>query len=241
MSDQTTIFDGGVAPTAEPTPAPATAPVQDNTPAPVTADPYATMLESIKSSDGRVKYATVSDALSSITHAQTHISTVEEENAKLKAELTKRASVEESLAQLATKQDPVEPPSPSGPQEQDLAAMIDHALNSRKAMDTAQANQSAVATKLGELFGENAEAEYNKTAAELGVDVNFLNDMAAKSPLAVLKYFSEKPAAPQPNTRGTINTQALSQQPQQQQPFQSVMSGAGTEDVIAAFRRHKPE
>jgi len=241
MSDPTsTIFDGGTPP-AEPTQTPQPAPAQENTPAPSASDAYATMLGSIKSDDGRVKYATVSDALSSIPHAQSHINSIEEENARLKEELAKRASVEEALAQLANKPEPVEPPSPSGPQEQDISALIDQRLDQRTAAQKAQDNQTAVVTKLGELYGDNAEAEYIRIAGELGVDVGFLNDMAASAPLAVLKYFDEKPAAPRPTTEGSVNTEAFSQRPQNPQEHKSVMFGASTDDLIGAWRRHKPE
>src|SRR5512139_770657 len=49
--------------------------------------------------DGK-KYKSVDDALKSVPHAQKHIQTLEEENARIKAELDKRRTAEELLADI---------------------------------------------------------------------------------------------------------------------------------------------
>ena len=74
MSDQTLFTQPDAAVTDNPQPAPATS-------------GYDTMLQGIKSDDGRQKYATVSDALTSIPHKEQHIGTLESENSVLREEL----------------------------------------------------------------------------------------------------------------------------------------------------------
>lgn len=243
MSDQTgTIFSGDApaAPVTEPQtqvaqPSTGEAPAQT----PTSADPYADLLGGIKTDDGRLKYATVSDALNSIPHAQGHISTLEAELTEARAELAKRASVEESLQQLANTPQTQEPTAPVGLGEQEVAQLFDARLQQVEIARVSQANQESVANTMKERFGDNAEDTYNAKAAELGVGVDFLNTLAAKSPQLVLEYFGKaKDSAPQP-TVGSVNTAAFGSAPQET-PKKDVMFGASTQDIMDEWRRCKP-
>jgi len=241
MSDPTdTIFTPAA--TAAPTePVPTALPPAVEVPAqpPVTDNPYADLLGGIKTDDGRMKYATVSDALTAIPHAQGHISTLEAELTKVKEELSKRVSVEESLQQLANKPETTETTPPVGLGEQEIAKLFDQRLQARDAQHVAEANQKSVANTLRESFGDKAEEAYTIKAAELGVDVAFLNTLAAKSPTLVLEYFSKaKGSAPQPTT-GSISTAALGTTSTEVLKKQ-IMFGADSGDLVSEWNRCRP-
>jgi hypothetical protein len=238
MSDQTGTIFNEQQPTEQSTqtvqPPAGEAPAQQTAP----VDPYTDLLGTIKTDDGRMKYATVSDALNSIPHAQAHISTLETELAQTKAELTKRATVQESIQQLAQPQ-AQESPTPQGLGEQEVTRLFNQQFQQVEAQKLASANQQSVANTLREWFNDNAEGVYESKAKELGIDPVFLNDLSAKSPQAVLAYFDKPKTAPQ-RMQGTVNTAALSAV-QPQQPRKGVMFGASTEDLLGAWRQSKPE
>jgi hypothetical protein len=216
MADQpSNIFNEKVseAPTKEPTSVPQEEKQAEAVQQP--SDPYADLLKTITSQDGRQKYATLSDAINSIPHAQQHISTLEQE---LKAErdratalaekLEKASKMEDVLSQVAQKEAAGKPSVEIN--EQQVAALIEQVMSNKERASTTKQNQQSVAQSLLQKFGDKAESVYNQKAAELGVDVNFLNDMAAKSPKAVLQFFGGVPSGqPQKTPSSSINTMAL--------------------------------
>lgn len=201
-------------PSSTPAVEPAANPAQPTDPNSLFAD----QLAGIKTDDGRQKYADVQTALDSIPHAQTHIADQSAKIKELEEELAKRQGMEQVLEQLQSQQAVTETPSEqTGVADQiDVAALIDAKLREKEVMDTQVSNQNKVLTELGKQFGETAESAFNAKAAELGVSVGFLSDLARKAPEAVLAYFGKAQASPQPVSQGSVNTSVLDGQPAQE-------------------------
>ena len=134
------------------------------------------------------KYSSLADAHKAFPHAQQHISTLEAENARIKAELEKRKTAEELLNDIQngltrTTETPAAPVyNPA-----DISQLVRTEMERKSLEDNARVNQSNVASEFTKKFGDKAEAEYDRIAAELGVPVASLNQLAATSPKAVFK------------------------------------------------------
>lgn len=206
------------------------------------SDPYVDLLKTITSQDGRQKYATVSDAISSIPHAQTHISTLEQElqaeRAKaqeLQEQLEKAAKMEDVLSQVAQNNTSESPSVEIN--EQQVMGLVEQFINNKEQQTSALHNQKEVASQLSQKFGEKAEEAYNQKAQELGIDVSFLNDMAARSPKAVLSYFGGAvQSAPQKTPGSSINTASLDASSQPRATANPLLTG-NTSDMQAEWNR----
>lgn len=206
------------------------------------SDPYGDLLKSITSQDGRQKYATVSDALNSLPHAQSHISTLEEklrveqEKAQqLQEQLEKAAKMEDVLSQVAQKNSTE---SPSGEiNEQQVMGLVEQFITNKEKQQSALHNQKEVALQLSQQFGAKAEEAYNQKAEELGIDVQFLNDMAARSPKAVLSYFgSVTQTSPQKTPTSSFNTASMGTSTQSNRGANPLLTG-NTADMQAEWNR----
>jgi hypothetical protein len=217
-----------------------------------TQSPLATLLADIKNEQGSQKYATPEDALRGAAHAQEYIRTLQREKAEADARLAalsakedKTAHLEATLAELMQKVNKPAEPALNVPTGDDIAAIVAKTLDSRSAAQKAQENQAQVAQALMKQFGAEAEAKYNEAAKELGLSPQELNELAAKSPKAVLKTLgvSEQAAKPQSFApAGTsLNTAAL--QPHQDsfvgrnKAVQTV--GATSEDLFQEARNSR--
>lgn len=159
------------------------------------------------------KYKSVEDALKSVPHAQSHIQTLEEKVAAMEAELAKRKAAEELLEDI---KQGVQQPGNTIPKvdlnPEQVSELVRQTLQQEKVREAHEGNiKSVVATFLG-AFGDKAkaEAEYNKLAADNGLSVDQMNNLAATSPEVVLKLAGlKKQPLPVGKTTGSINTQAL--------------------------------
>ncbi len=185
------------------------------------------------------KYTDVNKALESIPHAQTHIDKLEQELTDVRAKLDAAATVEETLAQFASKQEQGTPTS----QPVDLsevANLVDQRLIARDQASTQTNNMNSVASELTVQFGDKAKAEaaFISKASELGVDVSYMNDLAATSPAAVYALFGTKAkASSQEFSKSSVNTEAFRSTEQTQHAVPSVMSGSSTTQVLDAWRK----
>lgn len=169
------------------------------------------------------KYATVDDLAKAYVNADTFISQLKTENEGIRNDLNQRLTQEEILEQIrqSNSKPPVTPtPEPTTPavqpiNEDELIGRLQQRLQEEQAKHKQTQNVEQVAEKLVETFGSETkanEAVKNK-ARELGVSVEFLQDVAAKSPTAFYQTLglnvvqTPPPAAP----RGAVNTQALAQ------------------------------
>ncbi len=144
------------------------------------------------------KYKTAEEAIASIPHAQSHIAKLEADNKTLREQ---QQAIEAKLAALLANQTPTSGVTAPAPQvgtaatTVDVEALVAQALVKQQALTQAQANSSKVAAELKQLYADKAESAYVAKAQELGLAVEDLNNMAAKSPQAVLTLF--KATAPQ--------------------------------------------
>lgn len=188
--------------------------------------------------DGK-KYTDVNKALESIPHAQTHIDKLEQELTEVRAKLSAAATIEDTLAQFASKQEQGTPTS-QPVDLQEIANLVDQRLVAKDQVNTQASNINDVVSKLSVQFGDQAKAEaaFISKASELGVDVSYMNNLAATSPAAVYALFGTKAQVKsQEFTRSSVNTEALGSTDQTQQPIPSVMSGSSSTQVIDAWRK----
>lgn len=185
------------------------------------------------------KYATVEKALEALTPSQTHIQKLEQELKELREGQqhgvdmeTVYATVQDLLAkERETRVAPVV-------DESSLAGVVDRALTAAQQRAQATQNVAVVKDELRKKFGDKAGEAFKAKAEELGVGIAFLNDLAARSPKAVLEFFGGKPNA-SARTHSSINTEALNTRPQPPVEGKSVMNGASAKEVDAAWARIK--
>lgn len=190
------------------------------------------------------KYKSVEDALKSVPHAQNHISTLEQENARIKAELESRRTTEELLEEIrsgitTTSQST---PTTTSIDPAQIESTINQLLERKEQQKAIQQNLSTVVSKFTETFGDKVKGEeaYNKLAQELGVDVPTLNRMAATSPQLVLRSagITAQSKDPAPSkTTSSVNTDAFNQSNNTNELSAKVkMVGASTKDVTQAWK-----
>jgi hypothetical protein len=188
------------------------------------------------------KYASVEKALESIPHAQSHIERLETELKDMRSKVESSVATNE-VYDTVKKLLEAERKTPEGGKwdEATLAELLDRKLTERDTLAKQQANVQSVKKALEDKYGDTAKEVYNKKAEELGVSVKFLNDVVAASPNAAFELFgvnkSNSTSVPA-GTRSTVNTDAFKPQPPTQKA--SIMGGADTADMVAAWRAAKP-
>lgn len=167
-------------------------------------DPYADLLNGITTEDGRPKYATVSDAINSIPHAQKHIQTLEAEM----AEMRERYQAMEAQFQQQTKSPE---PQQSGIGEDQVAGLVNQVLSQREQQAKQTQNINKVVETMTAKFGsaEAADKAYRAKAEEMGINLDMMNSLAMHSPQAVLAYFGTTGASAPTKTQGTLNTASM--------------------------------
>lgn len=203
------------------------------------SDPHADLLASITAEDGRQKYADVTTALQSIPHAQGRINELSSELSQLREELTKRKGAEDLLAQLQASQDAgADTPTAAGLDVEAVNQLIAQSLEAQKVQSLAEANKQKVLQHLTSLYGESAEAEFNKRAQALGVTTEYLTQQALTHPDFVMAQFAGKSAEKgQPLATPGLNTAAQQPAPRAVTP---VMHGATHKQVVDAYAAALP-
>ena len=147
------------------------------------------LLSTIKTPDGRQKYADIGTALESIPHAQNDILELSTRVRELEEQLTKSKTMEQVLEQLQAPRSSSEQPSVAGLTEAQIKELFNKEIQEREAALTAKANEAQVTKALRERYGDKAGDVLAAKADELGVDIGFLQSLAQRSPKAVLNYF----------------------------------------------------
>lgn len=222
---EATIFD-----------APPTPPSDQGAPPP----PAIVLPDSVKELVGEgKKYATVEKALEALAHAQTHIATIEQDNRTLREKVEGAMSVEkvyETVQELLSK----ERPTGAAPlDEASIASVLDRKLTEREQNARRAANVESVKQALAGKFGDKASEQFRAKAEELGLSVQTLNELAATSPKAALEYFGVKPNSVPGRPSSTVNSEALQTRPPEQRPAKTVMGGATSKEVTAAWQTIK--
>lgn len=236
MSDQDgTIFSPE--PVQTPVQTPAVVPAVTPEPAPTSlADPYTDLLKGITTEDGRQKYATVSDAINALPHAQTHIAKLELEATAMREQLAKAQSVEDVVNQLKQAQ-PTDNPPQGGLTEQSVAELVQLGLQQHEVQAVKNSNLLDVNNAMIEKFGDKAKDVMQSRSAELGMSVDMLRTLAEETPAAYKQLFglgSVKQTVTN-HLESTVNTQSDSLNQQPAPVVKNVMFGATKADIKNAW------
>jgi len=234
MSDQDpTIFNSEEPPVAPTTPEP-------QVPAAPTID-YSAMLGDIRDDGGNQKYSDVETALKSINFAAEHIKTLENENAQYKDDLTKVSAAEDLVAQVQAASQ-TQTGTSEGLSIQAITEMMSQQINLDKQNTVSKMNQASIVASLTEKFGDKAEEMYVKKGAELGLGSKTLDDIAGKSPEAVLAWFGVEASTTNPPQLKSEELPGSLQKPQGlQTQRKSVMGMGSSEAVLGEWNRIKKD
>jgi hypothetical protein len=172
------------------------------------------------------KYATLEDVHKAFPNAQNHITTLEADiatakanNELLQAELAKRKTAEELLADIKQSATATSMTSTTVDATPDVLSEVVRNELARQAAtskatadaDLAKVNQTKVVDSFKEKYGEKAEEFYSKLAADSSMTIADLNNLAVSSPEAVIRLAGLviKPRDNSSSFSTTINTQAL--------------------------------
>ncbi|HEU0143896.1 MAG TPA: hypothetical protein VFQ47_03845 [Nitrososphaera sp.] len=219
MADQPSIF--GNTPNTDTNPNPA-----GSNPAPAPQDDVATLLSAIKNERGEPKYSDLNTALRALQASQEFIpslksqyETEKAEAQRLREEVSRLRTIEETVAALSQRQ-PEAPGTPPavGLTEGQIAELVNRTLTQKERETVQQTNIQTVVSSLQQSFGADAEKKYNAKAQELGMTMEEMNTLASKSPKAVLSMLgvSGQPAPKQTTfaTQSSVNTSAFQPQPE---------------------------
>lgn len=145
------------------------------------------------------KYASTEEALRSIPHAQTHIANLEQQLKELREDLAQRAAIEDVLSKINSSQVGDKPVSESLSAEA-VQELIKNTLSEKEKADLKAANARKANDTLVSQYGEKAKDVVAAKAAELGVSVAYLKDVAETSPNAFLAYFQTTSTTIPPRT-----------------------------------------
>lgn len=244
MSDQTDVFSN--------TPAVTTADQNQQVvqqPQGQVQDPNAELahlLSAIKNEQGQQKYDNLPKALEGLANAQqfipqlkTELQQKEQELATLRAELEKRASVEDVISRLTAQQQqalPVEgtPPVTSGLDEQAVVALVLKQLEQVKQVDVAKQNAAQVQQALKQQYGDGATEMVKQKAAELGTTPQELGQLASRNPAMVLALFNASKTNSLKPTTGSVTIPNMYQPhvPEVPKPTKSLLAGATAKEQM---------
>lgn len=199
------------------------------------------ILASIVNADGVQKYSSTEEALKALLHSQEHIAKIEQDNASLKEQAARAKAAEDILEKLSAKSAPSAPPAAPVLDDARIAEVVQAQLTAKEKADLVKKNQAETKAALIAEYGEDKYAEvFKRKAQEIGVSVDFLNDVAAKSSKAALDLFGVKAptANPLPNKlQSTVRVEGTKQP--EAKTFK--MNGSTQTDILNEWRRHKPQ
>lgn len=242
MSDQDgTIFTEGSTATTVNSDQSTTTPAQ-TAPTPDLNQVYADQLAGIKNESGEQKYKDVATAIAALQHSQDHVSKLEAENAKFKADTTQATTMDDLLQQMKSTSTQSEQTSSPELNVDQLQGITLDTIKKYEAQKEATGNQEKVVEALTGKFqsADKAKEAYASKAAELGMPIDLFNQLAATSPKVVLDYFDVKTQVQPTTIEGTVNTDALLQNAQSAPAKKNIMYGASTTDIIANWRACAP-
>ena len=204
---------------------------------------YADLLKGIVNENGQQKYDSLPKALEGLANAQQYIpqlkselQTKEQELATLRAELEKRAAVEEVVTRLTAQQkepqDQSTPLKSSGLDEQAVLQLVQQALGQAKQQDQAAINQAQVQQALTAKYGDKSREMVEQRAKELGLTPKEIGQLASQKPAMVMALFNTQPSAGAKPTTGSVNIPSSYQPepPQLERPTKSLLSGSTSKE-----------
>ncbi len=167
-------------------------------------------LSGITDDNGEQKYKDVMTALEALKHTQQHVKTLEEENKQFRTAKTQQETLDTALQNISAKKEPETTKSEAIDAEQ-LKGMTLETLMEYEKSKAQEANKQTVSDSLVRQYGDIAKAKqaYSDKANELGINVETLVELAGQSPKAALAYFNSTSESVPSSTKGSINTQAL--------------------------------
>lgn len=208
-------------------------------------NPFADLLGTIKNERGEPKYKDLNTALDALKHSQEFIpqlksdkERVEKELEDARKEIERLKAVEDSVTRLTSGQSPQTTQTSQGLDAEAVANLVTQTLQRRETESTQKANLSSVVNTLQQAFGQDAEKNFYSKANELGISVEEMNTLAAKSPKAVYDLFglsskNTSTSGKLPQTSPSINTAGY--QPQKEsfvgRNIKPVILGASTEEL----------
>lgn len=180
----------------------------------------ATLLGEIRNERGEPKYKSLNDAIIALKHSQEYIPQIsaklqekESEIERLRKEADKMAELERSVQALTQRQTEA-PTSAQGMSEEQIADLVTKTLSRNEQIRIAKENQQAVVSQMKASFGTEAENVFNKKAQELGMTVEELNALAARTPKAVLNLIGvSKPVTTGAPSATNLNTSGFTPRP----------------------------
>lgn len=221
-------------------------------PATNSVDALATKLFDIKNENGEPKYDSLEKALGALSASQQYIPQLKDENEQLKArlaalqaDLSKRETVEETLARFSTSRQPQDTPTseaPKGLDEAAVQAMLQRTLTERESQALSTQNVNAVSSALESKYGDKAKEIVASKAKELGMTLQQVQSLAASSPQAVLAWFSASaPTTTGAPVRSTVNIPPVAPKEGIQPPTKSLMRGASGKDLTEYMAQIRKE
>jgi len=172
------------------------------------------------------KYKTPEDLAKSRLEADQFIDQLKNETAGLREELEKRPSKDEILDIVRSTRNDTTENQGSGLDEETVLNLVDTQVTAIEQRRIAQSNAEKAANKVLELYGDKASEFTQGKANELGVSVDYLLDMASRSPDAFFATVGISGAAPKTNSsnqapQSTVNTEAFDQRQNESAPVGS--------------------
>lgn len=221
--------------------APASQPAQAPQPAAQSYDQYLSM---IVNEAGEQKYKNVEEALKGAAHAQQHIATLNQQLTELQKGAEKSTTLESVMEALKSSNQGEQSTPPEQPNldENKLHEMFNNFYSTAEQEKIARANEAQFSSELMSTFGDKAVDVLNTKAAEAGVDIKVVQEMARKSPVAAKRLLGITDAST-PNTtpRSSVNTAALDNNQQQVPQRTFSMGHANDKDVMAEWNRVAPD
>ncbi len=223
------------------TPETPVAPVQDPVPVVATSAPVFQVPDAARDLVGEgKKYSTPEDALNALPHAQSHIVRIEEEMATLRETLASRDSASEVLEAINNNTPEKETVPQFDPNQ--LDALIESKMSAKETAATEKVKSDSVANRFVAEYGdEKAEQIYVQKAQELGLTVDYMNNLAKTSPDAVFKLCGLNPTTSTPSKiTSNVNSEAVYTQAPAPVERKSVMGGSTLKADVAAWNAAKP-
>jgi len=155
---------------------------------------FTDLLGSIKNERGEPKYKDVQTALDALKHSQEFIPQLRTENeqlglelANMKKEVERLKTVEDTVTRLTSTQTQQNTQHSNGLSADDVANLVSQTLSRKENEATQKANLNTVVSQLQIVYGKDAEMNFYSKAKELGMSIEEMNTLAAKSPPAVFK------------------------------------------------------
>lgn len=238
MSTQT-VFQEGHQPEEE---------IEQGNPVPENTEAFADQLAQILNEEGKPKYKDVQTALAALKASQEYIPSIKQEKEQLektveqlREELSKRAVLQEVVEKLKQEKTPQvnqEMEQENNQQHQQssltpeqiqemLEQYVPQILEKRQEQTVAQQNIIAVDKKLKEFYGEKVEEAVKAKAEGLGLSIQDLEALSAKSPASVLELLGVKENKPTGKTfQSSVNIPPISKPSDDLKPTKSMLLGA---------------